>query len=221
MKDPTEFRKRFARWKTGEQVYKAGLPHYEDGKDAGVQRYIDATQDEQNGRYFEQSVFNYPVIQFFDPSGISGYHQVKEAFENGNTYDKITSVVGAIPFIGKLKPISKVGSVINIPSDVKSYSDWQNYYDDIIYTDTELGRIGTRRYIGSANEISFNGDMDSGIIRRATPDEIKWWYNYNKGQSLETSPVMPLGSVIGNIAKNKKPKYRPVNQPSINGQNKK
>ena len=32
-KDPTEFRERFARWKNGEQVYKAGLPHYEDGKD--------------------------------------------------------------------------------------------------------------------------------------------------------------------------------------------
>ena len=32
-KDPTEFRQRFQRWKNGEQVYKDGLPHYEDGKD--------------------------------------------------------------------------------------------------------------------------------------------------------------------------------------------
>lgn len=32
MKDPTEFRNRFARWKAGEQVYEAGLPAYKGGK---------------------------------------------------------------------------------------------------------------------------------------------------------------------------------------------
>lgn len=32
-RDPTEFRQRFQRWKNGEQVYKDGIPHYEDGKD--------------------------------------------------------------------------------------------------------------------------------------------------------------------------------------------
>ena len=32
--DPTQFRDRFKRWKKGEQVYKDGLPHYEDGKDS-------------------------------------------------------------------------------------------------------------------------------------------------------------------------------------------
>ena len=30
-KDPTEFRKRFAAWKSGEKVYTGGLPSYEDG----------------------------------------------------------------------------------------------------------------------------------------------------------------------------------------------
>lgn len=35
-KNATEFRQRFARQKNGEQVYKAGLPHYEDGKDAEI-----------------------------------------------------------------------------------------------------------------------------------------------------------------------------------------
>lgn len=38
-KDPTEFRQRFQRWKNGEQVYEAGLPHYEDGKDARKLEY--------------------------------------------------------------------------------------------------------------------------------------------------------------------------------------
>lgn len=38
-KDPTEFRERFQRWKKGEQVYKDGLPHYEDGKDASKLEY--------------------------------------------------------------------------------------------------------------------------------------------------------------------------------------
>lgn len=33
-RDPTEFRQRFQRWKNGQQVYKDGLPHYEDGKDS-------------------------------------------------------------------------------------------------------------------------------------------------------------------------------------------
>lgn len=32
-KDPTEFRERFYRWKSGESVYEAGLPKYRDGKD--------------------------------------------------------------------------------------------------------------------------------------------------------------------------------------------
>lgn len=32
-KDPTEFRKRFAAWKNGEQVYKDGLPAYYTGTD--------------------------------------------------------------------------------------------------------------------------------------------------------------------------------------------
>ena len=32
MKDPTEFRQRFAKWKAGEKVYEAGLPKYGDGK---------------------------------------------------------------------------------------------------------------------------------------------------------------------------------------------
>lgn len=32
-KDPTEFRERFQRWKNGEQVYEAGLPKYDGGKD--------------------------------------------------------------------------------------------------------------------------------------------------------------------------------------------
>ena len=31
MKDPTEFRKRFADWKAGKKVYDAGLPHYDEG----------------------------------------------------------------------------------------------------------------------------------------------------------------------------------------------
>lgn len=34
IKDPTEFRKRFAAWKNGEQVYKDGLPAYSKGKNA-------------------------------------------------------------------------------------------------------------------------------------------------------------------------------------------
>lgn len=38
-KDPTEFRQRFQRWRDGEQVYKDGLPHYEDGKDARKLEY--------------------------------------------------------------------------------------------------------------------------------------------------------------------------------------
>ena len=38
-RDPTDFRERFAKWKNGEQVYKAGLPHYEDGKDARKLEY--------------------------------------------------------------------------------------------------------------------------------------------------------------------------------------
>lgn len=33
MKDPTEFRERFQRWKNGEQVYEYGLPKFEGGKD--------------------------------------------------------------------------------------------------------------------------------------------------------------------------------------------
>lgn len=32
-KDTTEFRQRFQRWKNGEQVYEAGLPKYNEGKD--------------------------------------------------------------------------------------------------------------------------------------------------------------------------------------------
>lgn len=32
-KDPKEFRERFQRWKAGEQVYKDGLPTYEEGKE--------------------------------------------------------------------------------------------------------------------------------------------------------------------------------------------
>ena len=32
MKDPTEFRERFARWKAGEKVYENGLPTYGGGK---------------------------------------------------------------------------------------------------------------------------------------------------------------------------------------------
>lgn len=32
-KNPTQFRQRFQRWKNGEQVYDAGLPKYEEGKE--------------------------------------------------------------------------------------------------------------------------------------------------------------------------------------------
>lgn len=32
MKDPTEFKQRFVKWKAGEQVYEAGLPKYESGR---------------------------------------------------------------------------------------------------------------------------------------------------------------------------------------------
>ena len=35
-KDPKEFRERFQRWKAGEQVYKDGLPAYEEGKEEEV-----------------------------------------------------------------------------------------------------------------------------------------------------------------------------------------
>jgi hypothetical protein len=32
-KDPTEFRERFKKWQSGEKVYEAGLPKFEDGEE--------------------------------------------------------------------------------------------------------------------------------------------------------------------------------------------
>lgn len=47
-KDPTQFRERFRKWKNGEQVYDAGLPKYEMGKDDEVIRY----ETEQPASYY-------------------------------------------------------------------------------------------------------------------------------------------------------------------------
>jgi hypothetical protein len=80
---------------------------------------------------------------------------VKEAFDNGNTYDKAVSILGAIPLLGKLKSAARAGSVVNIPSDVKSYLDWDDYYRSIIYKDNKSGSIGPRKYIGSADYHEF------------------------------------------------------------------
>lgn len=41
-KDPTEFRERFKKWQSGEKVYEAGLPKYEDGK---TPEYVQAGAD--------------------------------------------------------------------------------------------------------------------------------------------------------------------------------
>ena len=192
-KDPTEFRERFRRWKDGEQVYEAGLPKYEDGI-IPYQKYIDATEDQQNGRYLQQGPWNNPIVQFFDPTGVSGYPQVKEAFDNGNAYDKAVSILGAIPLLGKLKSAAKAGSVVNIPNDVKSYLDWDDYYRSIIYKDNKSGSIGPRKYIGSADYHEFKSQIRKGEIRKATPTEIQWWYDWTGGDSA--SPGLPLGSAI-------------------------
>ena len=57
-KDPTEFRKRFAAWKNGEQVYKDGLPFYKDGK---LPRYYLGTEGDKRkstkgNRFVDMSV---------------------------------------------------------------------------------------------------------------------------------------------------------------------
>lgn len=185
--------------------YDRGILKYEDGK-VPYQKYLDATADPQNGRYMQQAPWNHPVIQFFDPTGVSGYPQVKEAFENGDAYDKFVSIIGALPAIGKVKIASKVGSVVNVPGDTKSYLDWDDYYRSIIYKDNKSGSIGPREYIGSSDYHDFRSQERRGQIRKATPDEIQWWYNWTNGDSA--SPGLPLGSAILKSLNNKsKPKF--------------
>lgn len=41
LKDPTEFRKRFADWKAGKKVYDGGLPSYEEGAEPDYQHSSD------------------------------------------------------------------------------------------------------------------------------------------------------------------------------------
>lgn len=60
-KDPTEFRKRFAAWKNGEQVYKDGLPAYRGGKDSGKINY---------SRWDNAELTSYPV-PFIDEKRIT------------------------------------------------------------------------------------------------------------------------------------------------------
>lgn len=195
-----------AAWQSRIQRYKNGkLPKFGDGENLEVEKYINATTDENNGGYWQQSPFNNPVIQFIDPSGITSYPQVKEAFDKGNTYDKVIGILGAIPAVGKvLRPVSKFGSVVNAPSDTKSFLDWNDYYKSIVYKDNRSGRIGLRGNIGSYDNDDFARDVSSGNIRRATPDEIKWWYVYNTNGHLDPSPGLPLGSVIGKTLKQRK-----------------
>lgn len=66
-KDPTEFRKRFATWKNGEQVYKDGLPAYRDGKQV-LNNYT-------NAEFNDDGTFTDDTTRMFDdfyvtPSGV-------------------------------------------------------------------------------------------------------------------------------------------------------
>lgn len=60
-KDPKEFRERFQRWKAGEQVYKDGLPAYEDGKEPGKINW---------SRWDDAELTSYPV-PFIDEKRIT------------------------------------------------------------------------------------------------------------------------------------------------------
>lgn len=61
MKDPTEFRQRFAAWKNGEKVYKDGLPAYRGGKGSGKINY---------SRWDNAELTSYPV-PFIDEKRIT------------------------------------------------------------------------------------------------------------------------------------------------------
>ena len=51
-KDPTEFRKRFQRWKQGDIVYEAGLPKFADGTEGRSYGY--QTEDKHPIKFDEQ-----------------------------------------------------------------------------------------------------------------------------------------------------------------------
>ena len=95
-KDPTEFRKRFQRWKQGDTVYEAGLPKFVDGTEGGSYGY--QTED------------NHPIK--FD--------------EQGNLVDQITGDVGTMRLpevqVSIANPTNYRSSYN--PNAIRNFTDW-------------------------------------------------------------------------------------------------
>lgn len=80
-KDPTEFRERFKRWKSGEKVYEAGkvLPTYDDGKNGTtVSQWVDAIyQNDPVEQFMGNPSHNYDFAQSDEWADAHGYYKDK------------------------------------------------------------------------------------------------------------------------------------------------
>lgn len=144
-KDPKEFRERFQRWKAGEQVYKDGLPAYEDGKEGEFDAFLKTLPDNQSApgaynirRYWElngkpknfaEAIGMYNVQE---DDGILGWHANSVSYNDKNdTYEFMKP---------NYHPTRWMEQVYGYDKDPMFQKDWKVQYNGPMLSDRYIRR---------------------------------------------------------------------------------
>lgn len=170
-KDPTQFRQRFQRWKNGEQVYDAGLPKYEEGKESKDPIAYDTYMPEvvvtpNQPLHFSGHTYSEAWNQDLKDQYYSGQN-VRNARSAAVPYlmEALTlpwTLEGAIAAPGMMKSI---GHALRHPMQTaKAVYDWVDRYGiskDLILSQPENTLT---RYVGTGDS-GYKDALTSGIIR--------------------------------------------------------
>lgn len=94
MKDPTEFRDRFARWKTGEKVYENGLPKYGDGTTNVIPEDLQGLSDPQ----FQPQINEAKVRM--TPFVVDDTAHRAQKYHPGTTREQVQELYNNTPYVG-------------------------------------------------------------------------------------------------------------------------
>lgn len=122
-KDPTEFRERFKKWKSGEKVYEVGLPKYEGGKDGSIFSKL---------KSIPVNLIRQTLYKNVSPLGGYSIKRNIQDFGDYDPYDVSIDDIEADPYVSN----EIWAEYLNIPYDKRHETGKQKKIVDSIYKPT-------------------------------------------------------------------------------------